>query len=90
MNQPFIDTLEQVLKPDGRLCLKTDHAGYFLHSLGVMQTRPGWRIADSTNDLHQRTRPMAGAPEVGVETEFEQLFRSKRKPVFAAVFTRHL
>jgi tRNA (guanine-N7-)-methyltransferase len=89
MNQPFIDALEPVLKPDGCLCLKTDHAGYFLHSLGVMQARPGWRIADSTNDLHQRTRPMAGVPEAGVETEFEQLFRSKRKPVFAAVFTRH-
>ena len=88
MNQVFLRELERVLKPGGALCLKTDHAGYFLHSLGVVHARAGWRTADWTNDLHQRTRPMAGCAEAGVETEFEQLFRSKRKAVFAAVFLR--
>ncbi len=88
MNQHFILALERVLKPTGMLCLKTDHAGYFLHSLTLMHDRPGWRTADWSNDLHRRTRPMAGCPEAAVETEFEQLFRSKRKAVFAATFAR--
>lgn len=88
MNQPFIHELERVLTPSGVLCLKTDHAGYFLHSLTLMNARAGWRTVDWSNDLHRRTRPMAECPEAAVETEFEQLFRSKRKAVFAAVFAR--
>ncbi len=88
MNQPFIINLERALKRSGRLCLKTDHAGYFLHSFTLMNARPGWRTEDWSNDVHRRTRLMTGCPEVAAETEFEQLFRSKRKAVFAAVFSR--
>jgi tRNA (guanine-N7-)-methyltransferase len=88
INQGFLQELERVLKPSGRLCLKTDHGGYFLHSLTMIQARPGWHTLDWSNDLHRRPRPMAGCPEAGVETEFEQLFRSKGKAVFAAIFAR--
>ncbi|HEX7928612.1 MAG TPA: tRNA (guanosine(46)-N7)-methyltransferase TrmB, partial [bacterium] len=46
INQRFLRELERLLKPGGALCLKTDHAGYFLHSLGVVTAQPGWRITD--------------------------------------------
>lgn len=90
INQGFLAQLEQVLKPGGALCVKTDHAGYFLHSLKTVHARPGWRVADWSNDLSRRLRPMAICPEIAVRTEFEQLFRSQRKTVFAAVFTRSM
>lgn len=88
INQAFLAVLETVLKPDGCLCLKTDHAGYFLHGLKVVRARPGWRVADWSNDLCRRLLPVRGCPEIGIKTEFEQLFRSQRKPVFGAVCVR--
>jgi len=87
LNHALLDALETMLRPEGRLCVKTDHAGYFLHVLALIHSRPTWRVADFSNNLHGRGRPLAGCPEAGVETEFEQLFRSKRKAVFAAVLT---
>src|SRR5262249_43717275 len=81
INQRLLRELERLLRPGGALCLKTDHAGYFLHSLGVVTAEPGWRITDWTNDLHQRTRPLLGCPEASAVTEFEALFRSQQKPV---------
>jgi len=88
IGQRFLDELSQVLKPGGELRLKTDHAGYFLHSLAVIHRQPGWRLSQFANDLHRglprvwqchgdRHRDM----EANLESEFEQLFRSKHKPV---------
>jgi tRNA (guanine-N7-)-methyltransferase len=88
LNHGFMDALERVLRPQGRLCLKTDHAGYFLHSLALIRARPGWQVTDFSNDLHRRARLLAGCPEATVETEFEQLFRSQCKAVFAVAIVR--
>jgi len=80
--------LERVLKPGGELRLKTDFSGYFLHVLGLIQGRSGWRVTQFSNDLHRAVPRLSQSDgdrprilETNVETEFEQLFRSKRKPV---------
>jgi tRNA (guanine-N7-)-methyltransferase len=88
IGRTFFDALERVLKPGGELCVKTDHSGYFLHVLEVLRELPGWKMSQFANDLHrglprviechgEAPRPI----EANVETEFEQLFRSKRQPV---------
>lgn len=95
IRKEFLADLTRVLKPGGTLHLKTDHSGYFLHFLGLIQGVTGWRLAEFANDLH------AGVPRVwschadrprtlepNVETEFEQLFRSKRKPVYFLVLEK--
>lgn len=69
--------LESTLKPGGRVCLKTDHSGYFLHILSLLRERAQWRILHFSNDLHR-----FGPPGRNLRTEFEQLFASKRKPIF--------
>jgi len=89
----FLEDLQRVLKPGGEVRLKTDHSGYFLHALQLIRDLPGWRLSQFANDLHQgmpRVQQCHGnLPRVmprNVETEFEQLFLSKRQPVhFVAV-----
>lgn len=89
IGQHFLDESRRVLKAGGELRLKTDHAGYFLHALAVIHGQPGWRLSQFANDVHRglprvwqchgdRPREV----EANLETEFEQLFRSKHKPVY--------
>ncbi|MFI5401141.1 MAG: tRNA (guanine(46)-N(7))-methyltransferase TrmB [SAR324 cluster bacterium] len=93
IGKAFLEELQRVLKPDGELRLKTDHSGYFLHALQLILDRPGWRLSQFANDLHRgipRVQQCHGdTPRLipqNVETEFEQLFLSKRQPVhFMAV-----
>ena len=73
----LLDKLETTLKPGGQLHMKTDHSGYFLHVLSLLRQRPLWRIRSFSNDLHRY-----GPPGENLRTEFEQLFASKRKPIF--------
>lgn len=73
----LLTQLESALRPGGQLQLKTDHSGYFLHTLSLLRARPQWRILHFSNDLHRY-----GPPGENLRTEFEQLFASKRKPIF--------
>lgn len=89
IGQGFLVDLARTLKPGGQFRLKTDFSGYFLHFLGLIQGVPGWRMTEFSNDLHGGVsriwRYRTGLPralEPNLETEFEQLFRSKRKAVY--------
>jgi tRNA (guanine-N7-)-methyltransferase len=75
--------LAGLLEPGGRLAVKTDHSGYFLHVLSLLREAPGLRLTAFSNDHH---RHAAGRGEA--RTEFEQLFQSKRKPVYSLVLER--
>lgn len=77
LSPALLTQLESVLKVGGQLHLKTDHSGYFLHTLSLLRERPRWRILHFSNDLHRH-----GPPGGNLLTEFEQLFASKRKPIF--------
>jgi tRNA (guanine-N7-)-methyltransferase len=96
IGKTFFDTLERVLKPGGELRVKTDHSGYFLHVLEVMRELPGWKMSQFANDLHRGLPRVAQCHgdvprsiEANVETEFEQLFRSKRQPVHYVAVQKH-
>jgi tRNA G46 methylase TrmB len=76
--------------------VKTDHSGYFLHVLEVMRELPGWKMSQFANDLHRGLPRVAQCHgdvprsiEANVETEFEQLFRSKRQPVHYVAVHKH-
>lgn len=76
VNEAFLDALEPVLSPGGCFCLKTDHSGYFLHVLSLLEGRKDWRLRTFRNDIMRRplTRFLP-------RSEFEQLFRSKGKSI---------
>ncbi|MCZ6532481.1 MAG: tRNA (guanosine(46)-N7)-methyltransferase TrmB [SAR324 cluster bacterium] len=77
INPELLLRLETALRPGGRLHLKTDHSGYFLHVLSLLRDMPHWSIMHFSNDLHRY-----GPPLPNVRTEFEQLFAAKQKAVF--------
>ncbi len=86
VNPGFLGDLARVLKPQGRFCLKTDHAGYFLHVLAQVRDCPGWRILQHRNDLQRcSARPAEEYP--AVQTEFEQMFCSQHKPIYFLALT---
>lgn len=69
--------IQKTLKTGGLFHLKTDHSGYFLHSLKLAGRQPGLRIREYSNDFH-RTGVHSDSPK----TEFEGLFLSQGKPVY--------
>jgi len=77
IQKPFLREVARTLAPGGRFCLKTDHSGYFLHVLEVIQGLPELRPRVCRNDLHRQDLYTEG-----IRTEFEGLFLSKNKPVY--------
>jgi len=77
----FLDDLHRILAPDGLFHLKTDHSGYFLHVLSLLRTRRDWKIHGFSNDL-RHWYSVANGSYPAVRTEFEQMFLSRRKPIY--------
>ena len=65
-----------MLKSDGFLSYKTDHAGYFAATRAILDELQIFYIEALENDLHNSPLAEATPP-----TEFESLFRSKGLPV---------
>ena len=84
VNPLMLDRVERTLKPGGTFHLKTDHSGYFLHCLSLIRQCPGMRLHTMSNDLNRHRLP---GPRL--ESEFEQLFISKRKSVFYLVLEKN-
>jgi len=82
----FLERLAQVLRPGGVFHLKTDHSGYFLHVLALLNGRQDWRLRAWSNHLHRDVLTQDGRSTdllaVQVKTEFERLFISQHKPVY--------
>lgn len=76
VNADFLRELTRILVPGGRFYLKTDHSGYFLHTLSLLKQVPALEIRAFRNDLLRTPRP--GRP---IRSEFEDLFRSRRRPI---------
>ena len=77
VNPAMLAQIESTLRAGGQVHLKTDHSGYFLHVLSLLKGNPRWRILHFSNDLHRY-----GPPAQNLRTEFEQLFASKKKPIY--------
>lgn len=73
----FLAEVERLLRPGGRFHFKTDHSGYFLHVLSLLPQAKGLRIGAFHNDVER-----GGLPGVAPRSEFEMLFRSRRRPIF--------
>jgi len=71
------------LRVGGRFHLRTDFSGYFLHVLGTWRGLSGLKMCFFSNDL-EHNRP----PGPILLSEFEQLFRSQRKPVFSLILEK--
>jgi tRNA (guanine-N7-)-methyltransferase len=79
----FLARLAAVLREGGRFHFKTDHSGYFLHVLSLLDRAAGLRIAAFSNDLSRSPLPGDGA-----RSEFEQLFRAQRKSIHCLVLEK--
>lgn len=75
----FLERYREVLKPDGRLYLKTDNQGLFEFSLEEFAAA-GLVTEWLTRDLHNSDRA-----EGNVMTEYEANFSSKGMPIYSAV-----
>ena len=75
----FLELYRRVLKPDGKLYLKTDNQGLFEFSLEEFAAA-GLVTEWLTRDLHNSDRA-----EGNVMTEYEANFSSKGMPIYSAV-----
>lgn len=76
LNPEFIKAMHSMLKPDGFLSYKTDHASYFAATRSILDGLQIFSIESLETDLH--SSPLANETP---PTEFESLFRSKGLPV---------
>ncbi|PBB05010.1 MULTISPECIES: tRNA (guanosine(46)-N7)-methyltransferase TrmB [Salimicrobium] len=71
----FLEQYRDVLKPDGRITLKTDNRSLFEYSLSSF-SKFGMTLEDVTLDLHELE------DESNVMTEYEQKFSAKGQPIY--------
>lgn len=76
LSQEFVNTILTLLKPNGFLSYKTDHANNFTKVHSSIANISGFSIRKFSSDLH---RSEFGSDSV--RTEFESLFISKGLPV---------
>ncbi|RZM09273.1 MAG: tRNA (guanosine(46)-N7)-methyltransferase TrmB, partial [Pedobacter sp.] len=69
----FLNLYKIILKPDGLLHLKTDHAPFFAYSLGSLPEN-GYTILDSTTDLYNSS---LNDIHLGIKTKYEAMFYAK-------------
>lgn len=70
----LLKDLDVVLKKDAIIYFKTDHLGYYLDVLEIVNNSEGYDVIYSTNDIHNSAKK-----EENIMTEFEHLFISKHK-----------
>ena len=76
LSPDFLKAIHGMLRPEGFLSYKTDHASYFAATREILDELQLFYIEALESDLHNS--PLADATP---PTEFESLFRSKGLPV---------
>lgn len=76
LDQAYLDIVIALLKSDGFLSFKTDHANYFESVFELIRKMPNFAVNYFTRSLHQSDQG-----PFSVESEFEKLFKSKGLPV---------
>jgi tRNA (guanine-N7-)-methyltransferase len=66
--------ISKIIKPEGEVHIKTDHAGYFeWMENAIHQTRDLWKIIDRSTDLH-KDHPNPASLTIPKVTLFERVF----------------
>ncbi len=71
----FLALYRKILKPDGKIFLKTDNRPLFDFSIRELR-ESGWEVDGVTYDLHRS--PMNDG---NIETEYEKLFSARGEPI---------
>jgi tRNA (guanine-N7-)-methyltransferase len=72
----FLNNYLKILKPSGRIYLKTDNYGLFEYSMMMLNENDNFVIEEIMLDMYKNL------PEDNVQTEFEIRFRELDKPIF--------
>ncbi|SET39447.1 tRNA (guanosine(46)-N7)-methyltransferase TrmB [Hymenobacter actinosclerus] len=75
----FLDLYQRVLRPGGRLHLKTDNADLFDYTLETLRQRPGATIIAQTRDLYATPELLPHAEDI--QTTFERKYREQGVPI---------
>jgi tRNA (guanine-N7-)-methyltransferase len=75
LNPELLQTMRELLRPEGFLRYKTDHQEYFASTCKLL-SEEHWRTVKHTTDLLR-----SPYVENNIPTEFEMLFRSQQKPL---------
>lgn len=70
----FLNLYRQLLKPDGDILFKTDHADFYNWTLETLEEE-GWHIVDAVDDLYQNL------PDDNIATEYERRYHKKGVPI---------
>lgn len=70
----LFNTLEKIMKIDGKLFFKTDHDIYYKDVLELVDGLEKFKVIYHTDDLHSSEKAINN-----IKTEFEQLFLNKHK-----------
>jgi tRNA (guanine-N7-)-methyltransferase len=77
LSAKFLQRMSWLLKYDGCICVRTDHAGYFDDFLKIAQDDSRYRVAELSRDFHA-----SEFAEGSMRTEFESLFLSQGLPIY--------
>ena len=72
ISKELFEKLNVVMKKDGKFFFKTDHEGYYLDALELLQSLDGYEVVFHTDDLYNTEKI-----HENIQTEFEQMFLSK-------------
>lgn len=78
----FLSVYEKILSAEGQIEFKTDNLDLFDYSLESIP-QAGWKIADSTWDLHH-----SHMAEGNIMTEYEEKFSAKGNPICKLIARR--
>ncbi len=77
----FLEIYKSILTKDGKICFKTDNAGFFEFSLEEFE-QSGFELSELTRNLHE-----SEYAKDNIETEYERRFSSMGFPIHRVVAT---
>jgi len=77
LNIVYLRRIFELLKTDGCFVFKTDHSEYFKQVKGLIESEKQFKIQEFSDDLHN-----SPYQEDNIETEFEQLFKNQKLPIY--------
>lgn len=77
LSEEFFRDIHPLFNSEGEFWFKTDHQEYFLSTAELIRNLPDYKLISYTEDLHR-----SEFNELNVLTEFEQLFKNQKLPIY--------